>query len=49
MSTISVASAHVRDILESTSNEQARSAYLERKMKEMDSVKLPSDIPTLKE
>ena len=49
MPMISVALPHVRDILEPTSNEQARSAYLERQMKEMDSVKLPSDIPSLKD
>ena len=49
MPTISAASPHVRDILEPTSNEQVRSAYLERQMKEMDSVKLPSDIPSLKD
>ena len=49
MPTISAALPHVRDILEPTSNEQVRSAYLERQMKEMDSVKLPSDIPSLKD
>ena len=49
MHTISVASPDVRDILEPTSNEQARSVYLERQMKEMDSVKLPSDIPSLED
>ena len=49
MPTISVALPSVRDILEPTSNEQARSAYLERQMKEMDSVKLPSDIPSLED
>ena len=49
MSTISAASPHVRDILEPTSNEQARSAYLKRQMKGMDSVKLPSDIPYLED
>ena len=46
MPIISVALPHVRDILEPTSNEQVRSTYLERQMKEMDSVKLPSDIPS---
>ena len=49
MPTISVTLPHVRDILEPTSNEQARSAYLERQMKEMDSVKLPSFIPSLED
>ena len=37
------------DILEPASNEQARATYLERQMKEMDSVKLPSDIPSLED
>ena len=49
MPTISLALPHVRDILEPALNEQARAAYLERQMKEMDSVKLPSGIPSLKD
>ena len=49
MLTISAALPHVRDILEPASNEQVRSAYLERQMKEMGSVKLPSDIPSLED
>ena len=49
MPTISAALPHVRDILEPISNEQVRSTYLERQMKEMDSVKLPSDIPSLED
>ena len=49
MPTMSAALAHVKDILEPASNEQARATYLERQMKEMDSVKLPSDIPSLKD
>ena len=49
MPTISATSPNVRDILEPTSNGQARSAYLERQMKEIESVKLPSDIPSLKD
>ena len=49
MPTISAALPHIRDILESASNEQARATYLERQMKEMDSVKLPSDIPSLED
>ena len=36
-----------RDILEPLSNEQARSAYLERQMQGMSSVKLPLDMPSL--
>ena len=46
---ISAALPHVRDILEPTSNEQARSAYLERQMRQMDSVKLPSGMPSLED
>ena len=45
----SAALLHVRDILEPASNEQARSAYLERQMRQMDSVKLPSGMPSLKD
>ena len=47
--TISAVSSHLRDILEPSSNEQARATYLERQMREMDSVKLPSDIPSLED
>ena len=39
----------VRDILEPTSTEQAGSAYLERQMRQMDSVKLPSGMPSLED
>ena len=46
---ISVALPHVRDILEPTSNEQVRSAYLERQMRQMDSVKLLSGMPSLED
>ena len=46
MPTISAALPHRRDILEPASS--VRATYLERQMKEMDSVKLPSDIPSLK-
>ena len=49
MPTISAVLPHMGDILESTSNEQARAAYLERQMKDMGSVKLPSDIPSLED
>ena len=47
--TISAALPHVRDILEPASNEQARSAHLERQMRQMDSVKLPSGMPSLED
>ena len=49
MPIISAALPHMRDILEPASNEEVRAAYLERQMKEMDSVKLPSDIPSLED
>ena len=49
MPTISAALPHIWDILESALNEQARATYLEGQMKEMDSVKLPSDIPSLED
>ena len=40
----------VRDILEPTCNEQARSNYLERQMRQMGSItKLPSDMPSLED
>ena len=37
------------DILEPASNEQARAAYLERQMRDIGSVRLPSDIPSLED
>ena len=40
----------IRDILEPTSNKQARSTYLERQMRQMGSInKLPSDVPSLED
>ena len=47
--TIPAVLPHVGDILEPASNEQARAAYLDRQMKDMDSVRLPSDIPSLED
>ena len=49
MPTIPIVSPHVRDILEPSSNEQARAAYLERQMQDMSSVRLPSDMPSLED
>ena len=49
MPTISAVLPRVRDILEPTSNEQVRSTYLERQMKQMDSVKLPSGMLSLQD
>ena len=40
---------HVRDILEPTSNEQVRYAYVERQMRQMDSIKLLSGMPSLED
>ena len=39
----------IRDILEPDSNEQARSTYLERQMKQMGSIRVPSDMPSLED
>ena len=39
----------VRDTLEPAFNEQVRSAYCERQMRQMDSVKLPSGMPSIKD
>ena len=39
----------VRDILEPAFNKQVRSAYWERQMRQMDSVKLPSGMPSIKD
>ena len=38
-----------RDILKPMSSEQARSAYLERQMQSMSSVRLPLDMPSLED
>ena len=40
---------HVRDILEPPSSKQARAAYLERQMKNMKSVIVPSSMPSLED
>ena len=49
MPTMPIVSPHVRDILEPSSNEQARAAYLESQMRDMSSVRLPSDMPSLED
>ena len=49
MPTISDTLSPIRDILEPASSEQVRCAYLERQMRHMDSIKLPSGIPSLKD
>ena len=47
MPTLPIVSPSERDILEPSSNEQARAAYLERQVQGMSSMRLPSDIPSL--
>ena len=49
MPTIPTVSSHVRDILEPSSNEQARAAYLERQMQGMSSIRLPCSMPSLED
>ena len=49
MPTISAVLPHVGDILEPSSNEQARAIYLETQLRGMGSVRLPSDIPSLED
>ena len=50
MSAIPDTMPSVRDILEPTSNEQARSNYLEKQMRQMGSItKLPSNMPSLED
>ena len=39
----------IRDILEPASNEQVRSTYLERQMRQMGSLRVPSDMPSLED
>ena len=49
MPTMPTVSSHVRDILEPSSSEQARAAYLERQMQGMSSVRIPSSMPSLED
>ena len=46
---IPVVSSLMKDILEPSSNEQARAAYLERQMQNMKSVRIPSSMPSLED
>ena len=46
---IPIVSSHMKDILEPSSSEQARAAYLERQMQNMNSVRIPSSMPTLED
>ena len=47
--TMPIVSSHVRDILEPSPSEQARTAYLERQMQNMSCVRVPSSMPSLKD
>ena len=47
--TIPIVPPHERYILEPSSSEQARAAYLERQMQGMNSVRPPSDMPSLED
>ena len=49
MPTIPTVSSHVRDILEPSSTDLARAAYLERQMQGMSSVRIPSSMPSLED
>ena len=44
-----IVSPRVRDILEPSSSKQARAAYLERQMQNMNSVRVPSSMPSLED
>ena len=44
-----IVSPHIRDILEPSSSKQARAAYLERQMQNMNSVRVPSSMPSLED
>ena len=50
MPTLSGRIPPVKDIVESTPNEQVRAEYLERQMRQMGSIsRLPSDMPSLED
>ena len=46
---IPIVTFHMKDILEPSSSEQARAAYLERQMQNMSSVRVPSSMPSLED
>ena len=46
---IPVVTSHVKDILEPSSSEQVRAAYLERQMQNMNSVRILSSMPSLED
>ena len=46
---IPIVSSHMKDILEPSSSEQARAAYLGRQMQNMGSIRVPSSMPSLED
>ena len=46
---IPIVSSHLKVILEPSSSEQARGAYLERQMQNMSSVQIPPSMPSLED
>ena len=46
---IPIVSSYVKDILEPSSSEQAKAAYLERQMQNMSSVRIPPSVPPLED
>ena len=46
---IPIVSSHIKDILEPSSNQQVRAAYLERQMQNMNSVRIPLNMPSLED
>ena len=46
---IPIVSSHMKDILEPSSSKQARAAYLERQIQNMNSVQIPSSMPSLED
>ena len=46
---IPIVSSCMKDILKPSSSEQARAAYLERQMQNMNSVRIPSSMPSLED
>ena len=49
MPSMPIVSPHMRDILKPSSSEQARAAYLERQMQNINSVRVPSSMPSLED
>ena len=49
MPPIPIVSSHMKDILEPSSSEQARAAYLGRQLQNMNSVRIPSSMPSLED